>query len=88
MKLPAGTTKSRSWLKIKCPGWRRDNEYRHKLFEGHKPRGPGERTLDKKGAELARVRERLQVPDLRPGIARELRKHIAILEREIAELEK
>jgi hypothetical protein len=36
---------------------------------------------------FARVRERLQDPDLRPGIARELRKHIDILEREISELE-
>jgi len=27
-------------------------------------------------------------PGLRPGISRELRKHVAILEREIAELER
>jgi hypothetical protein len=33
------------------------------------------------------MRKRLQDPDLRPGMARELRKHVAILEREIAELE-
>jgi hypothetical protein len=48
---------------------------------------PYERDLKKKCKELARVRERLEDPDLRPGIARELRGHIAILEREIAELE-
>jgi hypothetical protein len=33
------------------------------------------------------VRERVRSPGLRPSIARELCKHIAILEREIAELE-
>jgi hypothetical protein len=33
------------------------------------------------------VLERLQSPGLSPGVARELRKPIAILEREIAELE-
>jgi hypothetical protein len=27
---------SRSWLKIKCAAWRRDNQHRHKLFEGPK----------------------------------------------------
>jgi len=29
----------------------------------------------------------LRSPDLSPGMARELRKHVAVLEREIAELE-
>jgi hypothetical protein len=33
------------------------------------------------------VLERLRAPGLRPGIARELRKQVVILEREIAELE-
>ena len=33
------------------------------------------------------MQERLHDPDVRPGTARELRKHVAILEREIAELE-
>jgi hypothetical protein len=33
------------------------------------------------------VLERLRSPELRPDIARELRKHVAILEREIADLE-
>ena len=46
----------------------------------------GAETLIKKLEELARVLERLQDPELRPGIARELRRHVAILEREIAEL--
>jgi hypothetical protein len=41
----------------------------------------------RKREELARVLERLRSPGLRQGIARELRKHVAILEREIAELE-
>jgi hypothetical protein len=47
-----------------------------------------QKTLAKKREELARVLERLRSPGLRPGIASELRKHVAILEREIAELER
>jgi hypothetical protein len=42
--------------------------------------------LKKKVKELARVQERLQLQDLDPGIARELRRHVTILEREIGEL--
>ena len=80
---------SRNWVKTKCPGWKRANSERWRIFEG--PRKPemteAQKTLAKKRAELVRVLERLQDPDLRPGIARELRKHVAILEREIAELE-
>jgi hypothetical protein len=34
------------------------------------------------------VLEQLRAPGLRQGIAHELRKHVAILEREIAELER
>jgi hypothetical protein len=41
----------------------------------------------RKREELDRVRERLRDADLRQGIARELHKHVAILEKEIAELE-
>jgi hypothetical protein len=33
------------------------------------------------------VTDSLRSPDLSPGMARELRKHVAVLEREIAELE-
>jgi len=44
------------------------------------------RALAKKREELARVIERLAAPDLRPGIANELRQHVDKLEREIAEL--
>jgi hypothetical protein len=55
------------------------------------PRKPelteAQKTLAKKREELARVLEQLRTPSLRQGIARELRKHVAILEREIAELE-
>ena len=39
-----------------------------------------------KREQLARVLEHLQSPELSHGIARELRKQQAILEREIAEL--
>jgi hypothetical protein len=42
----------------------------------------------KKREQLARVLERLRSPQLSPGIARELIKQQATLEREIAELEK
>jgi bifunctional non-homologous end joining protein LigD len=80
---------SRNWVKTKCPGWRRINAERWRIFEG--PRKPelteAQKTLAKKRQELARVLEWLGSPGLMPGIARELRKHVAILEREIAELE-
>jgi len=42
--------------------------------------------LKKKVKELARVQERLQLQDLDPGAARELREYVTILEREIGEL--
>jgi hypothetical protein len=63
-------------------------DFRQAVPEGNKKPALTEeqKTLIRKRQELARVRERLQDPDLRPGIARELRKHVAILEREIAEL--
>ena len=81
---------SRNWVKTKCPGWKRINSERYRLFEG--PKKPAiteeERASARKRAELARVLERLQDPDLRPGIARELRRHVTLLEREIAELTK
>jgi ATP-dependent DNA ligase len=80
---------SRNWVKTKCPGWKRINAERHKLFEV--PRKPeqteAQKTLAKKRAELARVVERLRSPPLSHGMARELKKQVAILEREIAELE-
>ena len=81
---------SRNWVKTKCPGWKRSNADRQKLFEG--PRKPelteAEKTLAKKRQELARVIERLRSPPLSHGIARKLSKQQAILEREIAELER
>ena len=80
---------SRNWVKTKSPQWKRANAERHRLFEG--PKKPAmteeQRALQKKHAELARVQERLQDADLRPGFARELRRHVTLLEREIAELE-
>ena len=81
---------SRNWVKVKCPDWKRENTKRRRhIFEGNKKpvMTEAQRTLRKKRGELARVRERLQAPGLSQGIARELRKHIAILEREIAELQ-
>jgi hypothetical protein len=69
----------------KCPDWKRINAERWRIFEG--PRKPelteAQKALAKKREELARVLEQLRTPGLRLGIARELRKHVAILEREI-----
>ena len=80
---------SRHWVKTKCANWKRDNAERHLLFE--KPRKPeltdAQKTLAKKRQELARVLDRLRAPGLSQGMTRELRKHAAILKREIAELE-
>jgi ATP-dependent DNA ligase len=80
---------SRNWVKTKCPGWKRINVGRHKMFEGsRKPElTEAQKTLAKKREELARVSERLRSPGLRPGIAREVREHQTVLEWEIAELE-
>jgi ATP-dependent DNA ligase len=79
---------SRNWIKTKCPGWKRINAGRHKLFVG--PRKPelteAQKTLAKKREELGRIMVRLRSPDLSQGLARELRKQVAILEWEIAEL--
>jgi hypothetical protein len=80
---------SRHWFKVKCPGWKRINAERWRIFEG--PTKPelteAQKTLAKKREELARVTDSLRSPDLSPGMARELRKHVVVLEREIAELE-
>jgi hypothetical protein len=80
---------SRHWTKTKCPGWKRTNAERWRIFEG--PRKPelteAQKTLAKKREELARVLEHLRSPGLNPGLTRELRKHVAILQREIAEFE-
>jgi hypothetical protein len=70
------------------PGWKRINSERYRLSEG--PRKPelteAQMTLAKTRQEFAGVLEWLGSPGM-PGNARELRKHVAILEREIAELE-
>src|SRR5262245_9243855 len=84
---------SRHWTKSKCPGWKRENAERYRLFERPKKAEPSEqelreRELKKKRAELARVLESLRGRDLWPGLARELRKHVAILEQELAEIER
>ena len=80
---------SRNWVKTKCPDWKRINAERGRIFEGPTKLEltEAQKTLAKKREELARVLERLRSPQLSPGMARELRKHVAILEREIAELE-
>jgi bifunctional non-homologous end joining protein LigD len=77
---------SRNWVKTKCPDWKRINAERWRIFNNPEPT-ERQRALVRKREELARMLEQLRVPGLRQGIARELRKHIAILEKEIAELE-
>ena len=81
---------SRNWVKTKCPDWKRINAERGKLFEAPRKPEPTEAQtmLTRKRAELAKVLERLGSPPLSQGMARELRKQVAVLEREIAELEK
>src|SRR5262245_58188799 len=72
------------WRKSKCPNWRRQHAERWRAFEKTNNQKPelteDQKVLIKKRAELARVLESLQRPDLRPGIARELRGHQALLE--------
>jgi len=79
---------SRNWVKTKCPHWKHINAERWRIFEG--PTKPelteAQKTLARKRQELE-VMDSLRSPDLSPGMARELRKHVAVLEREIAELE-
>jgi ATP-dependent DNA ligase len=79
----------RDWQKTKCDGWRQANQFRHKLFKGPRKQEPDLRVreLKKKREELARVEEHLLSPGLSQGMVKELRKHVAILEAEIAELE-
>ena len=64
---------SRSWVKTKCPQWRRANADRHKLFEKPaKVLGPSERekALEQKRAELARVQAALARPASRRPVCR------------------
>ena len=82
---------SRNWVKTKCPGWKRINTERYRLFAGPPRKAElteAQKTLAKKRQELARVLERLRAPGLSAGIARELRKNAASLEREIAQIER
>jgi hypothetical protein len=75
LRKPYVSGPTRYWVKAKCPTWRRDNQQRFRMFEGNKKSAITEEqlTLEKKRGELTRVLERLRSPDLRPGIARELR---------------
>ncbi len=58
---------SRNWVKSKCPGWKRINAERYRLFE-RPPRKPelteAQKTLAKKRQELTRVLEHLRSPGL------------------------
>ena len=62
------------------------NADRHRLFEQPiKPKiTKRDRALEKKREGLARVLERLQASDVRPGLAKELRQQVATLGQEIA----
>ena len=68
-------------------GWKRINAERWRIFN-QPEQTERQRALVRKREELARVLEQLRAPGLRQPIARELRKHVAILERGIAELER
>jgi ATP-dependent DNA ligase len=80
---------SRNWLKTKCPSWARANANRSELFQ--RPNKPelteDQRTLARKREQLRRLQERLQASDMRPGIARELRKQATVLEQQITQLD-
>jgi hypothetical protein len=81
---------SRNWVKTKCVAWKRANANRHKLFEDpKKPPAPteNERTLERKRAELARVRASLARPGLGPGLAAASKAQEKALLWEIEELE-
>jgi ATP-dependent DNA ligase len=88
---PYVSGQSQSWRKTKCAAWRAENQFRHKMFEGHKkppaPPTDRERALEKKRAELARIQERLADPDLRAGLRAAHKAQERALLREIAELE-
>ena len=77
---------SRNWVKTKCPGWKRINSERWRIFERlTKPElTETQKTLARRRAELARVIERLRSSPLSHGIARELRKQQSILEGEMS----
>jgi hypothetical protein len=66
----------------------RDNAERYRIFE--KPSAPApterERTLQRRKAELARVRESLARPGLRVGMKDALRAQVRVLVKEIAAL--
>jgi ATP-dependent DNA ligase len=80
---------SRNWTKSKCPQWKRDNAERYRLFEPPKKPELSERekTLQRRWAELARVRESLGRPGLRVGMKDALRAQVRVLVDEIAALE-
>jgi hypothetical protein len=80
---------SRNWTKAKCANWKRINADRGEPFENYRKPEPNarERELTKKREARERMQERLHSSDLRPGIARELRKQVVILEQEIVVLE-
>jgi hypothetical protein len=77
---------SRHWVKTKCPDWKRDNAERWRIFN-QPEQTERQRALARKREDLARLLEQLRTPGLDQGIARDLLKQAAILEREIAELE-
>jgi hypothetical protein len=77
---------SRHWVKTKCPDWKRDNAQRWRIFN-QPEQTERQRALVRKREGLTRVVEHLRTPGLRPGMVRELRAHMAILKREIAELQ-
>lgn len=80
---------SRHWVKVKCPNWKRDHGRRWRAFNGHRvpELTDNQKSIIRKRQMLERLLEQLREPDLSAGYARELRKQVLTLEREIAELE-
>ncbi len=55
---------SRNWVKAKCPGWKRINAERWRIFN-QPEQTERQRALVRKREELARVLEQLKTPGLR-----------------------
>jgi hypothetical protein len=87
---------SRYWVKTKCADWKRDNRERFHMFEGNRrpaqsevaEREPADELSKKAGRASSVCSSVWGSPGVSPGIARELQKHKATLELEIAGLVK
>jgi hypothetical protein len=82
---------SRNWVKTKCPDRKRINAERWRIFEGQpKPPVPTEREsdLERKRAELARVRATLARAGLRAGLFAAMKAQERLLSEVIEDLKR